>query len=80
MSVTTAPVVVVVGRRAHDCLNGTVGLELPEPPYITTRELGGPDRVLVFIWHPAGFKGPKTLAGLHGGAELQRLQDVLELR
>jgi hypothetical protein len=77
LSVTSAPVVVVVGRMAHLCLNGTVGLELPEPPYITSRGLGGRERLLVFIWHPAGFKGPKKLAGLHGEAELRHLRDVL---
>lgn len=79
MALTSAPVVVVVGRKAHDCLNDALDLELPEPKYITARELGGRLRHLVFIWHPAAFKGPKDLAGLYGAAGLQRLQGLLEM-
>ena len=59
---TNAPIVVVVGKKSHNCLNKALGLGLPEPPYITSRKLGGKNRHLVFIWHPAGYKGLKTIA------------------
>ncbi len=41
LALTDAPIVVVVGKKSHDCLNNALGLGLPEPPYITSRELGG---------------------------------------
>lgn len=78
LALTNAPIVAVVGKKSHDCLNNALGLGLPEPPYITVRELGGTVRHLVFIWHPAGFKGPKTIAGLHGDEELERLRKLLQ--
>jgi hypothetical protein len=77
LAVTNAPIVAVVGKKSHDCLNHALGLGLPEPPYITSRELGGMARHLVFIWHPAGYKGPKTIAGLHGDEKLERLRNLL---
>ena len=78
LGLTKAPIVAVVGKKSHDCLNNALGLRLPEPPYITSRELGGLARHLLFIWHPAGFKGPKSIAGLHGDEEVARLRDLLK--
>ena len=78
LALTNAPILAVVGKKSHDCLNNALGLGLPEPPYITVRELGGKVRHLMFIWHPAGFKGPKTIAGLHGDEELERLRNLLQ--
>ena len=78
LALTSAPIVVVVSKKSHDCLNKALGLGLPEPPYITSKELGGMVRHLVFIWHPAGRKGPKTIAGLHGDDELERLRNLLQ--
>ncbi len=78
LALTNAPIVAVVGKKSHDCLNDALGLGLPEPPYITSRDLGGMVRHLVFIWHPAGYKGPKTIAGLHGDDELQCLRNRLQ--
>ena len=80
LALTNAPIVVVVGKKSHDCLNNALGLDLPEPPYITSTELGGRDRHLVFLWHPSGRKGPKTIAGLHGNEELGRLRNLLQER
>ena len=77
LALTNAPIVAVVGKKSHDCLNNALGLALPGPPYITSRELGGMSRHLVFLWHPAGFKGPKTIAGLYGDDELERLRNLL---
>lgn len=76
-SLTDAPLFAVVGRKSHDCLNNALGLGLPEPPYITSTELGGRLRHLVFIWHPAGRKGPKTFGGLHG-KDLDRLRNLVQ--
>lgn len=78
LALTNAPIVVVVGKRSHDCLNDALGLGLPEPPNITQKELGGVVRHLVFVWHPAGFRGPKTITGLYGEKELQRLRKLLQ--
>ena len=75
---TNAPIVVVVGRESHNCLNKALALRLPEPPYITSRELGGRVRHLVFIRHPSAFKGLKTIAGIHGDDELERLRNLLQ--
>jgi hypothetical protein len=76
LALTNAPIVAVVGKQSHDCLNDALGLGLPEPPYITQKELGGLVRHLVFVWHPAGFRGPKTITGLYGEKELQRLRKL----
>lgn len=78
LALTPAPVVAVVGKKSHDCLNDALGLGLPAPPYITVGEIGGITRHLVFLWHPAGFKGPKTIGGLHGSEELGRLRNLLQ--
>ena len=78
LALTNAPIVVVVGKKSHDCLNDALGLGLPKLPYITSKHLGGMVRRLVFLWHPAGFKGPKTFVGLHGVSELQRLRNLLQ--
>jgi hypothetical protein len=74
LSLTSAPLIVVVGRKAHDCVNDALNLDLPEPPYVTERILGGRHRQLVFIWHPSSFKPNKTFAALHGDSGLRRLQ------
>ena len=66
LALTNAPVVAVVGRQSHGCLNDALGLGLPEPPYITQKELGGVVRHLVFVWHPASFRSAKTITGLYG--------------
>jgi len=76
LSLTTAPIVVVVGKQAHRRLRGHL-LDLPEPPYIRTAELGGRQRELVFIWHPAAFQGPKTISGLHGSESAARLKELI---
>jgi hypothetical protein len=78
LALTNAPIVVVVGKEAHRCLNDALGLELPEPPYIIEKELGGRVRHLVFIRHPAAFKGLKTIAGIHGDEELERLRSLVQ--
>ncbi len=77
LALTNAPVVVVVGKKSHDCLNNALGLDLPEPPYITERNLGGTNRHLVFIRHPSAHKGLKTIAGIHGDEEVERLRNLL---
>jgi hypothetical protein len=73
LSLAKAVVVVVVGMQAQSLLKTRIP-ELPDPPYIYSSELGGRPRELVFIWPPAPFKGPKTIAGLYGAERLQRLQ------
>jgi hypothetical protein len=70
---TAAPVVVMVGRQAHAILKLQLP-DLPEPPYFHTRELGGRERELVFIWHPASRKDGKTIDGLYGDEFLDRLR------
>lgn len=78
LSLTAAPVVVVVGVQAHRRLHERLP-DLPEPPYIRTAELGGRSRELVFIWHPAAFRGPKTIGGLHGLESVTRLKELAAL-
>lgn len=78
LALTNAPILVVVGKESHNCLNNALGLDLPEPPYITIRELGGRVRHLVFIRHPSAFKGLKTIAGIHGDEEVERLRNLLK--
>lgn len=70
---TQAPVVVVVGMRAHALLKSRFPA-LPDPPYIHREKLGGRQRELVYLNHPAGFEGKKTIAGLHGSQALDRLR------
>jgi hypothetical protein len=73
LSLTAAPVVVVVGKQAHAMLK----LWFPglcDPPYLCTVELGGKLRELVFVWHPASRRNGKTIAGLHGAESLDRLR------
>ena len=77
LALTSAPIVVVVGKKSHDCLNSALSLALPEPPYITSEEIGGMTRHLVFLWHPSGRKGPKAIAGLYGDEGLERLRNLL---
>ena len=72
-SLTAARVVVVVGRQVHAMLKLRLR-ELPEPPYVLERELGGRPRELVFIWHPASRKSGKTIGGLYGAECLDRLR------
>ena len=73
LSLTAAPVVVVVGKRAHAMLElWSPGLF--DPPYLCTMDLGGRPRELVFIWHPASRRNGKTIAGLHGAESLDRLR------
>jgi hypothetical protein len=78
LSLTAAPIVVVVGKQAHSRLREHLP-QLPEPPYIRTAELGGRPRELVFIWHPAAFRGPKTIGGLHGPGSVTRLKELAAL-
>jgi hypothetical protein len=78
LALTTAPIVAVVGKQAHRRLHERLP-HLPEPPYIRTAELGGRPRELVFIWHPAAFQGPKTIAGLHGPESVARLRKLAAL-
>jgi len=63
LDLTPATVLVVVGSQAHQRLKGR--LDLPQPPYNVLRVVGGRERRVVFLWHPAAFKGPKTFAGLY---------------
>jgi len=78
LALTVAPIVVVVGKQAHRRLQEHVP-HLPEPPYILAAELGGRPRELVFLWHPATFQGPKTIAGLHGSESVARLKELAAL-
>lgn len=73
LSLTAAPVVVVVGKQAHAMLKPW-SPGLCDPPYLRTMELGGRPRELVFIWHPASRRNGKTIAGLHGAENLDRLR------
>lgn len=73
LSLTAAPVVVVVGKQAHIRLQQRLA-DLPDPPYIRTADLGGRERELVFIWHPAAFQGPKAISGLYGPERLAILK------
>ena len=73
LSLTAAPVVVVVGKQAHIRLQQRLP-DLPDPPYIRTADLGGRERKLVFIWHPAAFQGPKAISGLYGPERLATLK------
>jgi hypothetical protein len=63
MKLTPATVLVVVGSKADERLRDR--LNLPQPPYNVRRVVGGRQRRVVFLWHPAGFKGPKTFSGLY---------------
>ncbi len=78
LSLTAAPIVVVVGKQAHRRLREHLP-HLPEPPYIRTAELGGRPRELVFLWHPAAFQGPKTIGGLYGSESVARLRELAAL-
>jgi uracil-DNA glycosylase len=73
LSLSAAPVVVVVGKQAHAMLKLRFP-ELCDPPYLYTKELGGRPREVVFIWHPASRMKGKTIAGLHGAESLDRLR------
>jgi hypothetical protein len=75
LALTQAPVVVVVGEKAQAALKAWAP-DIPEWPYIYPRELGGRPRELVYIHHPAGPKGPKSIGGLHGPEQLARLQQA----
>lgn len=67
LELTPATVLVVVGSQAHQRLRDR--LDLPQPPYNVRRVVGGRERRVVFLWHPAAFKGPKTFAGLYSDVE-----------
>ena len=73
LSLTAAPVVVIVGKQAHVRLQQHLP-DLPDPPYITAADLGGRARAVVFIWHPAAFQGPKAIGGLYGPEPLATLK------
>lgn len=62
VELSTAQIVVVVGKKAHDQL--AARLDLPEPPYLLERELGSRVRTVVYLPHPNAFQ-PKTFAGVH---------------
>jgi hypothetical protein len=53
---------VVVGSMAHERLRDR--LDLPQPPYNVRRFVGGRERRVAFLWHPAAFK-PHTFSGLY---------------
>lgn len=78
LSLTAAPIVVVVGKQAHLGLHEHLP-HLPEPPYICPAQLGGLPRKLVFIWHPAAFQGPKTISGLYGSESAAWLKELAAL-
>jgi hypothetical protein len=67
LELTPATVMVVVGSKAHLPLKHR--LNLPQPPYNVQRVVGGRQRHVVFLWHPAAFKGPKTFSGLYSDVD-----------
>jgi hypothetical protein len=69
--------VVVVGKQAHSALKARLP-RLPEPPYVTSAELGGRRRTVVFISHPSSFRGAKTITGLYGTETLTRLRTIAQ--
>jgi hypothetical protein len=74
MSVAVAPIIVALGAFAWKQFL-VAGVEPPKEPI--EREIGGRMRTLVFLAHPAAFKGPKTLAGGYAEhlAALRRLTE-----
>ncbi len=74
LTLSDAGVVAIVGTKAHDQLRDL--LDLPAPPYVVSRELAGRQRWVTFLWHPAGFKGPKKFGGLYSTAQLRTLREA----
>ena len=59
-----AAVVVVVGKEAHQQLAPM--LDLPDPVYVVPRQLGGTERLVVYLPHPNAFTA-KTFHGVLPG-------------
>lgn len=82
LSVCPAPVVVVVGShaavQARELLGlpATFGADLDRSFYQV--DAGGRPRAVVYLPHPAGFKGPKTLLGRFGESGVARLASLTE--
>jgi hypothetical protein len=57
---SAAPLIAVVGKAADATLTAWLSW-LPEPPYITSAELGGRPRTLVYVSHPSSWGEPKTI-------------------
>jgi hypothetical protein len=72
---SAAPVIVVVGKKAHAALTALLP-ELPSPPYVISAELGGRARSLVYITHPSSWGGPKTIEKQYGLDALVQLRAI----
>jgi hypothetical protein len=72
---STAPVIAVVGKKAHTALTAFLP-ELPGPPYVFNAELGGRDRTVVYISHPSSWGEPKTIERQYGLETLVRLRAI----
>jgi hypothetical protein len=67
LSLSAAPIVVIVGMKAHAQLKQLLSQLPAKPPYIAPGLLGGKDRQLIYAHHPSAFvKGRKDLEGLYG--------------
>jgi hypothetical protein len=72
-----APLIAVVGKKAHDALTGWLP-SLPAPPYVTHAELGGRSRTLMYISHPSSWGDAKTIKALYGAEILAQLRGVAQ--
>jgi len=75
LRLSAAPVIVVVGKKAHAALTAWLP-GLPAPPYVIGAEVGGRARTLVYLNHPSSWDGPKTIRELHGPEMLAQLQSI----
>ncbi len=64
MALTSAPIVIVVGKIARDTIRGWFP-RLPQPPEILPLvELGGRDRIVLFTGQP-GSNEPRIIGNLY---------------
>ena len=71
LRLSAAAVVVVVGREAHQQLAPM--LDLPDPVYVVSRQLGGTERLVVYLPHPNAYTA-KTFHGVHSAQDVARLR------
>lgn len=86
MTASSAPLIVVLGAKARDELEGlwdlppgfgqkgTVGID--EEANLFVRTLGGRPRLIAYLWHPTGFETVKKFAESYP-IHLSRLQQVV---
>lgn len=80
LTVCPAPVVVVVGSHAGVQARKLLGLPASfgsaDDRSIHTIVIGGRSRAVVYVPHPAGFNGPKTLIGIYGQPVVDELAAI----